>query len=110
MRLESKEALQFIGLKLQGSALTTYNYDLIKEKDKGSSFTFILMLWQFLISFTSKDILWKEWEAASHHKEGQHMGIETLATSLEELHIKLIDKDVLATTTNELAPLRTINP
>jgi len=30
--LESKEVLDFIGFKLQGSALTTYNHHLIKEK------------------------------------------------------------------------------
>jgi len=29
IRLESKEALDFIGFKLQGSALTTYNHHLI---------------------------------------------------------------------------------
>jgi len=70
IRLESKEALDCIGFKLQGSALTTYNHHLIKEKDKVSFFSFILVLQEFLIPSTSKDLLWKEWKAASHNKDG----------------------------------------
>jgi len=93
IRLESKEALDFIGFKLQGSALTTYNYHLIKGKDKASFFGFMLVLREFLIPSTSKDLLWKEWEAATPHKDGRHMGIKTFANWLEELQIKLIDKD-----------------
>ena len=87
------EALDFIGFKLQGSAPTTYNHYLIKEKDKASFFSFMLVLREFLIPSTSKDLLWKEWEAASSHKDGRHMGIKTFANWLEELQIKLIDKD-----------------
>jgi len=49
--LESKEALDFIGFKLQGSALTTYNLHLIKGKDKASFFSFMLVLREFLSSF-----------------------------------------------------------
>jgi len=93
IRLESKEALDFIGFKLQGSALTTYNHHLIKEKDKASFFSFMLVLREFLILSTSKDLLWKEWEAASPHKDGRHTGIKTFANWLEELQIKLINKD-----------------
>jgi len=93
IRLESKEALDFIGFKLQRSALTTYNHHLIKEKDKASFISFMLVLREFLIPSTSKDLLWKEWEVASPHKDGQYMGIKTFANWLEELHIKLIDKD-----------------
>jgi len=93
IRLESKEALDFIGFKLQGSALTTYNHHLIKEKDKASFFSFMLVLREFLIPSNSKDLLWKEWEAATAHKDGRHMGIKTFANWLEELQIKLIDKD-----------------
>jgi len=51
------------------------------------------VLREFLIPSTSKDLLWKEWEAASPHKEGQHMVIKTFPNWLEELQIKLIDKD-----------------
>jgi len=91
--LESKEALDFIGFKLQGSALTTYNHYLIKEKDKVSFFSFMLVLREFLIPSTRKDLLLKEWEAASPNKDGRHMGIKTFANWLEELQIKLIDKD-----------------
>jgi len=79
IRLESKEALDFIGFKLQGSALTTYNHQLIKEKDKSSFFSFMLILWEFLIPSTSKDLLWKEWEAASPNKDRRHMAIKTFA-------------------------------
>jgi len=93
IRLESKEALDFIGFKLQGSAPTTYNHHLIKEQDKASFFSFILVLREFLIPSTSKDLLWKEWEAASPHKDGRYMGIKSFANWLEELQIKLIDKD-----------------
>jgi len=93
IRLESKEALDFIQFKLQGSALTTYNHHLIKEKDNASFFSFMLVLWEFLIPSTTKDLLWKCWEAESPHKGGWHMGIKTFANWLEELQIKLMDKD-----------------
>jgi len=93
IRLESKEALDFIGFKLQGSAPTTYKHHLIKEKDKASFFSFMLVQREFLIPTTSKDLLWKEWEAATPHKDGRHMGIKTFANWLEELQITLIDKD-----------------
>ena len=69
IRLESKEELDFIGYQLQGSALPTYNYHLIKEKDKASFFSFMLVLREFLMPSTSKDLQWKEWEAASPHKD-----------------------------------------
>jgi len=41
----------------------------------------------------SKDLLWKEWEATSPHKDGRHMGIKTFANWLEELQINLIDNN-----------------
>jgi len=62
IRLESKEGLDFIGFKLQGSALTTYNHHLIKEKDNASFFSFMLVLREFHIPSTSNDLLWKEWK------------------------------------------------
>jgi len=93
IRLESREGLDFIGFKLQGSALTTYNHHLIQEKDKASFFSFMLVLQEFLIPSTSKDLLWKDWEEASPNKDERHMGIKTFANWLEELQIKLIDKN-----------------
>jgi len=93
IRLESKEALDFIGFKLQSSALTTYNHHLIEEKDKASFFSFMLVLREFLRRSTSKDLLWKQWEAASPLKDERHMGIKTFANWWEKLQIKLIDKD-----------------
>jgi len=40
-----------------------------------------------------QDLLLREWEAGSYHKDGRHMGIKTFTNWLEELQIKLIDKD-----------------
>jgi len=85
--------LDLIGLKLHCSTLTTYNHHLIKDKEKASFFSFMLVLREFLILYTSKDLLWKEWKAASPYKDGRHIGIKTFANWLEELQIKLIDKD-----------------
>jgi len=50
------------------------------------------VLREYLIPSTSKDLLWKEWKAASPHKDGRHIGIKTFANWLEELQIQLIDK------------------
>jgi len=74
--------LDFIGFKLQDSALTTYNHHLYKEKDKACFFSFMLVLREFLIPSSSKDLQYKEWEAASLHKDGRHMGIKTFANWL----------------------------
>jgi len=93
IRLELKEVLDFNGLKLQGSALTTYYHHLNKEKDKASLFSFMLVLWKFLIPSTSKYLLWKEWEGAPPHKDGRQIGIKTFANWPEERQIKLINKD-----------------
>jgi len=73
--------------------LTTYNHHLIKEKDKASFFSFMLVLREFLIPSTSKDLLWKDSEATSPHKDGRHMSINTFVNWREELQIKLIIKD-----------------
>jgi len=53
----------------------------------------MLVLREFLIPSTSKDLLWKEWEAASPHKDSRHMDIKTFTKWLEELQIKLIAKN-----------------
>jgi len=58
IRFESKEVWEFSRFKLKGLALTTYSNGLIKEKDKASFFSFMLVLWEFLIPSTSKDLLW----------------------------------------------------
>jgi len=110
IRLELKEAWDFFGFKLQGSALTTYNHHLIKEKDKASFLSFMLVLREFLIPSTSKDLLWKELEAASPHKDGRHMGIKSFANWLEELHIKLIDKDGNQCIWEEVKRRKFLNP
>jgi len=79
IRLKSMEALDFIGFILQGSALTTYKHHLIKGKNKAFFFSLILLLREFFIPTTSKDLLSKEWESASPHKDRRHMGIKTFA-------------------------------
>ena len=79
IRLESKEALDFIGFKLQVSELPTYNHHLINEKNKESFVSLILVLGVFLIPCTSNDFLWKEWKATLPNKDGRHMGINTFA-------------------------------
>jgi len=68
IRIEGSVGLYWI--QTAGSALTTYNHHLINEKDKASFFSFILVLRELLIPSTSKDLLWKECEAASPHKDG----------------------------------------
>jgi len=93
IRLESKEVLDFITFTLQVGLLTTYNNYLIKEKDKRSFFSIVLLLQEYPIPFTTKDLLWKEWEAAWPYKDGRCMGINTFANWLEDLQIKVIAKD-----------------
>jgi len=58
-----------------------------------SFFSYMLVVRELLIPSTSKDILWKEWEAPSPNKDERHMSFEIFANWLEELQIKLIDKD-----------------
>ena len=89
IRLESKEGLDFIRFKLQDSALTIYNHHLIKEKDKVSFFSLMLVLREFLIPSTNKDLLWKEWDAASPHKDGRNMGIQNFANWLKSFRLSL---------------------
>jgi len=93
IRLESKEALEFIEFQLQDGGLTTYNHHLIKEKDKATFFSCMLVLRELLIHSTSKDLLLKEWEATAPQQDGRHVSIKTFANWLEELRIKLIDND-----------------
>ncbi|KAF8418633.1 hypothetical protein BGX38DRAFT_1280541 [Terfezia claveryi] len=57
--LEGASALEIVGFRMEGSALTTYN-QFLREKGKNATFFgFILALRDFLIPSTSKDILWK---------------------------------------------------
>jgi hypothetical protein len=80
-------------IQIQGSTLTTYDQQLIKEKDKVTFFSFMLVQREFLIPSNSKDLPWKEYEAASPHKDGQHIGIKAFPNWLVKLQTKLIDKD-----------------
>ena len=88
----STEALEDVGCKLKGSALTTYNHF---RRDKGKTATFfslMLVLRDFFIPSTSKDLLWKRWETAKHYNEGRYMGIKKFSNRLTEMQLKLIDK------------------
>jgi hypothetical protein len=90
--LDSAEALEVVGFKLKGSALTTYNH-FRREKGKDATFfSFMLVLRDFLIPSTSKDLLWKRWETANPYNEGRHMGIKKFSNWLTEMQLKLIDK------------------
>ena len=91
--LNSAEALEVIGYKLKGSALTTYNHF---RRDKGKTatfFSFMLVLRDFLISSTSKDLLRKKWETANPYNEGRHVGIKKFSNWLTEMQLKLIGKE-----------------
>ena len=68
--LDSTEALEVVGFKLKGSTLTTYNHF---RREKGKTATFfscMLVLHDFLIPSSSKDLRWKRWETAYHYNEG----------------------------------------
>jgi len=103
------EGLDFIGYKLKGIELSTYNHHIIKEMDKVCFFSFRLVLREFAIPSTSKDLLLKEWEAASSNKDGWHMGIKTFGNWLEEIQIKYIDKDGNQCISEELKDRKLLN-
>ena len=90
--LDSAEALEVVGFKFKGRTLTTYNHF---RRDKGKNatfFSFMLVLRDFLISSTSKDLLWKRWETANPYNEGRHMVIKMFSNWLTEIQLKLINK------------------
>ena len=90
--LNSTEAVEVVGFKLKGSALTTYNHVI---RDKGKTvifFSFMLVLLDFLIPSTSKDLLWKRWETANPYDERRHMGIKKVSNWLTKMQLKSIDK------------------
>jgi len=89
VKLESKKSLDFIVFKLQGTVFTTYNQHFIKEKEKTSFFTYMLMLWEFLNPSTSKDLLWTKWNAASPNKDRCHIGIRLSPTGLKSFRLNL---------------------
>ena len=90
--LDSAEALEVVGFKLKGSALTTYNHFIRYKGKTATFFSFMLVLRDFLIPFTSKDLLWKRWEMANPYNKERHVGIKTFSNWLTEMQLKLIDK------------------
>jgi len=70
--LNSKDALTVTRLKMQGSALTPYNYFPRQHTTPTlhTFFKFILALWQFLGPSTSKANLRNRWDKGSIYKDG----------------------------------------
>jgi len=94
IELNSEDALTVTGLKIQGSALTTY-YHFLRQYTTPAQrtfFKFILALRQFLIPITSKDNLWNRWYKGTIYQDGRLMGVHEFSNWLNEMKIKLIDK------------------
>ena len=90
--MDISEALEVVGFKHKKISLTTYNH-FRRDKDKTATFfSCMLVRWNFLILSTSKDLLWKRWEAANPYNEGRHMGIKKFSNWLTEIQLKLIDQ------------------
>ena len=78
--------------KCKWCALTTCNHF---KSDKGktpTSFIFLVVLCNFLIPSTIKDLLWNRWETANLYKEGRHIGINKFSNWLTEMQLKFIAK------------------
>ena len=89
--LQSVEALEVLGFKLKGSPLTSYNHFRRDNSKTASFFSFVLVLYEFLIPSPSKDLLWKRWETANPYNEGRHMGIQKFSHWLTEMQLKIIE-------------------
>ena len=90
--LYSTKALEVLGFKHKGSALTTYNHFRTDKGKTATCFSLMLVLHKILIPSTSKDLLWKRRESANPYNEGRHMGIKKFSNWLTEMQLKLIDK------------------
>ena len=92
--LDPVEALEDIAFKLIGSPLTTYN-QLSRDKGKTSTFfSFMRVMRNFLIAYTTKDLLWNCWKTANPHQEGIHIGIKTFSSWSTEMQLRVINKSV----------------
>ena len=90
--LNSAEALEVVVFKLKGGSLTTYN-DFRRDKGKTATyFSFMLVLHDFLIPSTSKDLPWKRWETANPYNEGRYIRIKKFSNWLTEIQLRLIGK------------------
>ena len=90
--LHSAEALEVVRFKLKGSALTTYNHFRRAKGKTAIFFSFMLVLCDFLILSTSKDLLWKRWETANPYNKGRYMGRKKFSNWLTEMQLKFINK------------------
>jgi len=70
----------------------------------------MLVLREFLIPSTSKNLLRTEWEAASLHKDGRYISIKSFANWLDELQIKRIDKNGNQCISEEVKRRKFLNP
>ena len=107
--LDSAEALEVVRFKLKGSALTTYNH-FRREKGKTAIyFIFMLVLRDFLILSTCKDLLWKRWETANPYNKGRHIGIKKLSNWLTEMQSKVMDKQEKQSISEEVKKWKFLN-
>ena len=107
--LDGAEALEVVGFKLKGSAITTYNHF---RRDKGKTatfFSFMLVLCDFLIPSTTKDLLWKRWETANPYNEGRDNGIRKFSIWLTEMQLNLINKQGKQGISEEVIRRRLLN-
>ena len=90
--MDSAEALEVVRFQLKESALTTYNYFRNDKGNTATFFSFMLVLCDFLIPSTSKELLWKRSEKANPYNEGRYMVIKKFSNGLTEMQLKLIEK------------------
>ena len=83
--MNSAEALDVVGFNLKGSALTTYNHFGRDKGKTGTFFSFIILLHDFLLPSTSKDLLGKRSVTANPYNEGQHIGIKKFSNWSTEI-------------------------
>ena len=88
---DSAKALEIVGFKLKGRALTTYNHFRRNKAMTATFFSLMLVLRNFLIPSTSNDLPQKRWEAANPYNEERHMRIKKFSNWLTKMQLKLID-------------------
>ena len=72
--------------------MVLYNQLQRVEQEKDQTFKIMLPLRKFLIPSISNDLLWKQWETIAPNKDGKNIGIHRVASALDDLQSKLIDK------------------
>ena len=89
--------------------MTTYNH-FRRYKHKTAIFlTFMLVLHEFLIPSTSKNLLWKRRDTTNPYNEGKHMQIKKFSNWLTEMPLKLIDKQEKQSISEEVKRRKFLN-